>query len=170
MATRLEKHRKIPPGESLAVAENALITAVAKHDPARGALSTLFFWAVESEVQRWFQYNRPLGYRTRFDGSIPGDAPAVFGSDASILAATLDGREPVVTPEERADLPAVFEAIGKLDRKHREAILGHAMRGEPYHDIAARIGVSKERVRQLCNAAIRRVRRSLKIDTEALAC
>lgn len=104
--------------------------------------------AAESTVQvNWDSFATPAGAAQRFDGRVD-----------RVRAPTPD---PCIALECRQVAAALAAAIGRLDDRLRNVIMGHYVDDVAFQDLGRRLGVSKSRVSQLHKRALEALRAEL---------
>lgn len=115
-----------------------LMRAVCYHDPARGALSTLAYLLCKQAVLIAAGQWRRTSCAT---AAAPENRPAPRGPD----------------PDARLDAPVLLRR-GGLDHGETAAVVRTIMGGELLREVGADLGCTRERVRQLRESAMARLR------------
>lgn len=143
-----------------------LMRAIRAHDPERGKLSTCAQWwmrqAVDRERASWKMIAVPyyLRYtrhkqRTHTDAAETVLAASVVPIDFTFPAARVD--DPETSAEAHDQVEALRRAIDALPPRSR-FVVNARLDGRRLEDIGEVVGVTKERVRQLYEQAVRELR------------
>lgn len=179
--------RGLDPEEVLDACNMGLFRAAREYDPSRGSFSTFAFWKMTGEVSETAKVTAyPMKIRVKAADRVGrrDDSPAVFAARAAIAAAHAkvdhgvpnlpayderDGTDPVAAAidlEERLrDAERLCKVMSMLDRlperERRILVMRFGLDGSDpatYVAIGAKLGISHQRVRELANQAIGRIR------------
>jgi RNA polymerase sigma factor (sigma-70 family) len=128
-----------------------LARAVQVHDPARGKLSTLAWWAVlnslRDEARRWGRgATQPLDPRTAETVPAPQGDTAEDAEHAAAL---------------------VHKGLAVLNRRARAMVVRVKLRGETLAQTGRRFGVGKQRVFEVVKQSLARMRSELRCHRAA---
>jgi RNA polymerase sigma factor (sigma-70 family) len=131
-----------------------IVRAAQKYDPAHGTRFITYAtpWARQF-CQRYWLVRRRKGF-TAVGDRVPSFAPA--GDDGTPAAEFLGGRDSR-DPVSPSDLARLLDDLGERERSFVRLRFFDGMK---LREIAERFGVTKERVRQVLVAALRRLRAS----------
>jgi RNA polymerase sigma factor (sigma-70 family) len=141
--------------ESLCLEGVAL--AFARYDPTRGSVGTAIAWSIRASVGDAVRSaQRAMGH------SVPGD-----GERLSTKGITANVHSPILEDERAEELNRCL-AVAKLTFNERSALAHrYGLTGRPPLTCVAiglAMGLSKERVRQLLEQAMRKLRRAIGLD------
>lgn len=72
-------------------------------------------------------------------------------------AANVLARGPHLSRGDDPRITVAMAGVAKLKPRHREAFMSHVVGGEPQESVASRLGVSHQRVQQMCEVATRKI-------------
>lgn len=159
----------------LSVAQEGAFRGAIAWDPERGAFSTALRWHVMSAWQRAPDRQGAVmlgsGARMRAEGGfgrvamMSVDAPMGADEDGGTMLDMLAA--PDVDLDTQVDSARVHEALHALDARERAVLIGRFNHDESNERIGERLDLSRERVRQISNTAMRKVRAHMEQKMEA---
>lgn len=168
MCRRLARAYYLPGGDRQDVLQEARIGVAAAFEtwrPEGGASLAAFVELcarrrVQTAVKGSLRHCQlMLSGSRRFSDSFGGPQ----GSDDMLLGEIIPApmSDPAVLAEQRADLSTVLGALPTLSVVERDALVGIALRGETYDEIAGRRGTSSKSIDNAAQRARRKLRKEL---------
>lgn len=150
----------------------AMVAAVDTYDPAAGGtFSTWLMYHLKKTFADVIGYRTQKGRQEPLNNYLSLDTPLTGDTDSDDLMdvvadpAGLQWREHIEESMWRKQLlEAVGAALSTVPEQYREILRLRYWENMTLEDISKRLGISKERVRQTVNQAIRRLRRSGKVS------
>lgn len=144
-----------------------LLEAVDRFDPAKGRLMTVAYFRVRRRLLLYFKTNRiiyiPVNKAnivdeknpgTMFVGTLSKTRRSYDGSDNS----PIDNCNPAILAEDADEAQRIMDKVGSLPERQRDILHRRFWRDETLSRIGASMGISKERVRQIQNNALDKIR------------
>ena len=155
LTARSLAHIRVHRDEMVAVVDKAVVDAIRRWDPKRGALTTAVHFAVRSSLTVELA-------KTQFSISVPVNKLALAKTEEDLpLVQRLDDiadlAEEDSLAEQREGLNVALSRLSKVDPK-LASVLAWRRSGETLPQIGRRLGVTRERARQLLEVAEQYVR------------
>lgn len=149
--------RAIPEDDITAAAMLGLCRAAKLFDPKRGfQFSTYLFWSVRGATAEALRQTSKQSGFSMHGHSIIGGEPVLYFSE---MEAEDEPCQAEVEAEQRETAEHVAAMLDRLPARARRIVRWRYMEGETLSVIGRRVGLSKERIRQICERALGDLRR-----------
>lgn len=175
------QRRGVPLPDLIQYANFGVIEAVERYDPEVGRLTTYATWWIRQTLHRClvdtrevfrlpklsaaderrklliFKNSNHLMTRTSAPQSLEGELPDCEGElTLGDILADEHAEDASELSERQDNRRRVRELLGRLSPRHREVLIARS-EGETFVQIGARLGVTKERIRQIETAALKKL-------------